>query len=162
MSVTVGTDSYITIAEATTILENYFDTDNWTGATTANQELALTKATKNIDSLKLRFSKYDEDQTLQFPRNCLLRGRNDLVLGTVPDLIKEAQAVEALGVLDQRAGTTNSLVELQKLGVKSQSVEGTSVTFSDDEVTAQRNRVLISDEAKSLLKPYIATVVARR
>ena len=164
--ITVGTDSYITVAEATTILEDHFDTDNWTGATTADQELALKKAAKNIDNQKLRFVKYDEDQVLEFPRNCLLRGQNDSTDNVVPDKIKEAQALEALGVLDYRANKNNSqTATLQaERGITSKSVEGTSVSYDKDYQKELRTKKygMMSEDAKMILKPWIATVFARR
>ena len=162
MSITVGTDSYITVAEATTILEDYFDTDNWTGATTANQEKALKQATRNIDSQNLRGGKVEE-QALAFPRSIYFDYDGD-EYGVTPEAVKKAQALEALTILDERANPDQSAI-LQSKGIVSQSVEGTSVTYDSELVRRKVNNnknQLLSTEAKSLLSKYIQRTFARR
>ena len=162
MSITVGTDSYITVAEATTILANFFDTENFDDATEANKELALKQATRDIDSLKYLGTKYDDEQALLFPRDFVNYAQGETALQVVNDKIKIAQALEALKIMDNRVDGEDQMIALQKKGVKSQSVEGTSVTYSDDSIDKQRKKVMKSDEALVYLKPFIQTVFPRR
>ena len=161
MSITVGTDSYITVVEADTILDDFFDADNWENATEANKEKALKQATRNIDAQNLRGAKVEE-QTLAFPRSVYFDYDGD-EYGVTPNAVKTAQALEALAILDERANPDQSTA-LQKKGVVSQSIEGTSVTYDSDLVKRKANDKveLLSSEAKSLLRKYIQRTFARR
>ena len=158
MGITVGTDSYITVADATTILEGYFDTDNWTGATTDTQEKALKQATRNIDAQLLKGSKYVESQELEFPRNFTYVEE----AGEIPDKVKQSCSLEALAILDERAADS-SITALQQAGIKSQSIEGTSVTFLDSVVYNNSSDIIKmkSKEAKNLLRIWLETTFAR-
>jgi len=161
MSITVGTDTYATLEEITTILSNYFDTDNFDNASTANQEKAAKQATRNIDSLRLMYQKYDYSQALEFPRNECMQYLDE-TLGVVGDIVKEAQALETLKILDDRANP-DTIKELQTKGIKSQSIEGTSVTFDGLAVQREINKQdnLISKDARKLLRPYIQSSYSR-
>ena len=163
MSITVDTDSYISVAEATTILDDFFDVDNWTDATTDNKEKALKQATRNIDSLYYLGAKYDLEQALEFPRSFINYAEGETALGTVNDKIKIAQALEALKILDDRANGEDQVVVAQSKGIKSQSVEGTSVSYSELAINKQLNKTntLKSSEAKQYLKSWIQTVFSR-
>ena len=160
MSLTVGTDSYITIAEATTLLADYFDTTNFTSGTTADQEKALKKATRVIDLQILKFIKYLYTQALEFPRNCNIYGID--TMGEVPDKIKLCTALEALGILDNREDT-DEYTTLKEKGVISQSIADTSITFEKDAVLKENSKMVIfrSREAEQLIKPWIQNTFNR-
>ena len=162
VTVTVGTNSYITVAECTTILGDFFDVDNWTNASNDTKEKALKMATRNIDSLNLLYEKYDVEQALAFPRNVNL-AYLDEVDGEIPDLVKKAQALEALNVLDERA-SVNSIQQAQANGIQSQSIEGTSVTYSSIAIEKSYNKTdqLTSKIVRRILKPYIQSTFSRR
>ena len=155
MAITVGTDSYISIADAQAILDNYFDTDNWDSADTTTKEKSLKQATRNIDTLYLLYSKYDDTQALQFPRSVAMQFLNEK-LGEIPESVEKATTMEALKILDERANADP--VELLKAkGIKSQSIKDTSFTFDDLALRKKVSRQdsLVSDDARKLLRPYI-------
>ena len=143
------------------LLANFFDTDNWDDATTANQEKALKQATRNIDELLYLGSKYNLTQALSFPRSFINYSEGETSSGTVNDKIKTAEALEALKILDNRVDGQDGIALLQSKGIKSQSVEGTSVTFVDSAIDDERDRIMQSSEAYSLLKPWIETMFSR-
>lgn len=155
MSIIIGTDSYVSVEDATTYLGNYFDTDNWTSETEANKEIALKQATRRIDSLNIRFSKYDREQSLEFPRSVNFECFADTA-GEIPIRVEEATAVEALKILDDRASTDDT-EETQEKGIVSQSIENTSVTYDADIVKKKSKEKfkLYSKEARAILNPYL-------
>jgi len=163
MAITVGEDSYITLVEAQSYLDNEFDTDSWDNATESDKEKALKQATKKIDSQFLLYSKYDSEQTLEFPRNITIYGYNETD-GVVPDKVKEAQALEALNVLDyvtNANGLKTSVVDAQK-GVVSRSVKSASVTYDKDANERLRAQKLeLSDDVQTLLRAWIQTTFGR-
>lgn len=62
-------NSLMSVADADQIIENFGDSTDWSGATTAEKEAALRQATRYLD---LHYSwagyKIDADQALQWPR----------------------------------------------------------------------------------------------
>jgi len=155
MAVVVDVDSYISVAEADVILSDYFDIENWTNATETTKETALKMATRNIDSLNLRFMKYDTGQPLEFPRNIVMLYLNGTEAVT-PQKVKIATAVESLAILDKRA-SSDGIDELKAEGIKSQSIEGASVTFDDVAVRKETNKIdnVVSNVVIKSLDPWI-------
>lgn len=153
--ITVGTDSYVSVEDATTYLENYFDTENWSSETEANKEIALKQATRRIDSLNIRFSKYENEQNLEFPRSVNFECFADTA-GEIPLRVEEATAVEALKILDDRANTDDTETAQEK-GIVSQSIENTSVTYDADIVKKKSKErfKLYSKEARAIIDPYL-------
>jgi hypothetical protein len=92
MALTVGTNSYITMAEAVAYFGGRLRTEPWDFAETADREKALIHATRLLEALPWAGEKSDADQALAFPR-----GEDD----TVPQPIKDAQAELALALLDE-------------------------------------------------------------
>lgn len=100
MPLTIGTNSYATLAEAQAYLWQTFRADEWNywapatpptdPDTLTAQESALTTAAKLIDRQPLRGSKADPAQALAFPR--------DYTDG-VPQDVKDAQVEVALWLL---------------------------------------------------------------
>jgi len=69
LSLTVGTNTYISLADAETYMEKVYDPDGlWAAATDAVKNNLLAQATIDIDSEHWRYAKTDDDQTLEFPR----------------------------------------------------------------------------------------------
>lgn len=74
MTITVGTDTYITILEADAYLESTrLSTDAqlvaWKALNDANKEILLRNATYALERIKFPGKKNDSDQTLMFPRD---------------------------------------------------------------------------------------------
>lgn len=74
MSLSVGTDSYVTLSEANDLVASYFLSSDatrtaWNNASDSDREIALRKSCKSIDKIRdfVGKRKY-KSQTLEFPR----------------------------------------------------------------------------------------------
>lgn len=170
---TVGTNTYVSLVEATAYFANRLWSEDFTGATADQQAQALIMATKAIDRQLYKGVKKLSTQALQFPR-CYKaypievdEGFIESYIGNLPEIgtegkgwycevsvhqnIKDAQCEEALAIL----GRGNSKRrKLQQSGVQSFSMGGLSESYK-----AGAGRGLISVEAIDLLKPYRAGAV---
>lgn len=96
MALTVGTNSYLTVAEASAYLSRRLHAEAWAGVVTTgapfvpSREVALLHAATLLESLPWAGDKSDPDQALSFPRN----GDAD-----APQAVKDAQAEIALWLL---------------------------------------------------------------
>jgi hypothetical protein len=162
MALTVGTDSYILLADADAYLSSVYSTLDakmiaWTALTDANKEAHLRAATKTIDRQPLTGYKVTSTQVLAFPRVVYteydqeyintagaITNDNWYVQTSVPNEVKYAECEIAI----ELASGTSNRVELQRQGVKSFSLGKLSETY-----TGSQNRI-ISQEAKELLSPY--------
>lgn len=162
MALTVGTDSYVTLAEASEYLAARLGATAWESADDATREKALKHATRAIDRQTFIGRKEDEDQALAFPR-CYLSPpaahnyRSDIITRwwcetAVPQAVRDAQCEEALARLD-REGT--SRLKLQRDGVESTSIGALSETYQKG-----AGRGLLSQDARELLRSYLAGAVA--
>lgn len=121
MTLTVGTDTYISLADALTYLESvYISTDAqlvaWKAISTdGDREIHLRNACYVIERIKFPGVKYDPDQALAFPRDRILPfpARRDPIFeevkeveGVVPDSVKYAQVEEALEMASPSGDTT--------------------------------------------------------
>ena len=164
MALTIGTDSYISLAAAETyITENYISTETkpiaWALLTNANKEILLRRAAKLIDRQPLVGIKAGSTQAMEFPRAIYTDyKRRDLPIITThfdsdwyvqtetPDAVKYAQVEIALTA----TAATPKRVELQQQGVKSFSLGKLSESYG----SGQQNAI-VSQEAKEYLKPYL-------
>ena len=135
------TTPYITVSEATAILNERLNIDVWTTAIYADKGRALNMATQVINRFNYISEKYDSTQTNEFPR----------LDNLIPDEIKLACSLIAMALLD------NVDPELEKVNL---SVTGRS--FSDGKTTYDRAFVpehfahgVPSAEAWSLLNKYM-------
>ena len=160
----VGTDTYISAADATAYIAKYYPTTDakyvaWAALTETNKDIVLRRAARTIDNLRLVGIKAISTQTLQFPRS-LPTSVNDEYNGTitlnwydgyytqteVPASVKYAQVEIAL----QLSVGEPKRIELQRQGVKSISIGKLSETYGGGRYA------VISHEARELLAPYIA------
>ena len=169
MALVVGTDTYISQADATTYVgANYPTTSTeyttWTALSSNDKDLYLRKACKKLDRQILRGIKAFDTQTLEFPRairtdyyntnypNTTLRFTADWVVeGSVSQSVKDAQVEEAITIATYGI-QANKRIELQNQGVKSFSLGSLSESYSGRKAGATR---LLSNEAIELLKYYI-------
>ena len=169
MAVTVGTDTYITQADATTYISDYHVNDyvggssdasvsNWEDLTSDNKDVYLRKATKILQSIPVVGIKATEAQTLEFPRaiwrenafytstrSNFFPNDNWYVQTSVPDDIKYAQAEIALDLM----GGVSERARMQREGVKSFSLGKLSENYGSGKPNT------LPYEAKELLKPYM-------
>ena len=73
MSLSVGTDSYVTLSEAEELVSSYFmSSDNtriaWSLASEADKEVALRRSCNSINNLKFVGRRKNTSQKLEFPR----------------------------------------------------------------------------------------------
>ena len=155
-------DSYV--AEATA--REYFADDPRATAFIALASTAiawyLARATKIIDALPLRGTKYltDGTQSLQFPRQYREGYDMDELTGEaeVPQRVKDACCEEALALYLEQAGRGVSRAALQEAGVQSYQIPGIiSETFRPGVTNARYG--LRSPDAYRLLSRYIARSV---
>lgn len=169
VTLTVGTNTYITLADADTYFANRLYSTAWTGATDDDCSRALIMATKAIDRCFLKGKRKAEGQTLAFPRCYRYDTRYAAYYNTLtPNLyedgwycesditstIEDACCEEALELLKQGA-TGGMRKRLQAEGVTAVTVMGVSETYGRKTIGSP----LSSAEAKELVKPYLAGAV---
>ena len=126
----------------------------WAAASSAEKLAALEEATRRIDGMILRGTKYDSDQALEFPRiiDGVTVGNADQD-AEVPTQVLWACLEEAMAIL---AAGSGSLKDLQEQGVSSMSIGGKlSYTF----VAGAGNSGLQSAAAKRYMRRYIGAEV---
>jgi len=105
MAITVGTDSYISLADAESYFETRLHAGNRNEATDTDKEKALKHATRMIDDLFAWPGELtDEDQVLDWPRSDVVdsEGR-DIASDAIPVPIENGtceQALYLLGAID--------------------------------------------------------------
>jgi len=165
MALVVGTDTYISIADASTYLTaNYLSTDSkliaWNALSDANKEVLLRKATRLLDQQPIVGYKVSTAQALAFPRMIWSDfafdnwGDGRIYNGwyeqtSVPDDVKYAQCEIAVDNVNP-----NKRAELQRQGVKSFSLGSLSESYGSGTNNA------LPYTAREYLAPYIAGSVA--
>ena len=158
-------DSYVAEATEATAREYFADDPRATAfIALASTAIAwyLARATKIIDALPLRGTKYltDGTQSLQFPRQYREGYDMDELTGEaeVPQRVKDACCEEALALYLEQAGGSSSRAALQEAGVQSYQIPGIiSETFRAGASTGRYG--LRSANAYRLLSRYIARSV---
>lgn len=176
MAITVGENSYLTIAEADTYMtENYVSTSTelvtWNALTDGDKEIHLKNATKRIDRQIIRGIKAVDSQTLEFPRaiksNCnyyydtnvtgvnVNRYYGYIVEEEVAERVKDAQVEEAMSLSVEGTSVSNRS-KLQQQGVKSFTLGDLSETYGSGLSSSYNSTKFISNTAKELMKYYLA------
>ena len=146
--------SYLDAASADTLAASRPTNTAWAAATSAQKLAALEEATRRIDSMILRGTKYDSDQALEFPRiiDGVTVGNADQD-AEVPTPVLWACLEEAIAIL---AAGSGSLKDLQEQGVSSMSIGGKlSYTF----IAGAGDSGLQSAAAKRYMRRYIGAAV---
>lgn len=154
-TVTAPTESsYLDAASADTLAASRPTNTAWAAASSVEKLAALEEATRRIDSMILRGTKYDSDQALEFPRiiDGVTVGNADQD-AEVPTQVLWACLEEAIAIL---AAGSGSLKDLQEQGVSSMSIGGKlSYTF----IAGAGNSGLQSAAAKRYMRRYIGATV---
>lgn len=165
VTVTVGTNSYISVTNADLYFNNRLFTTVWTGSSADDKARALIGATKIIDRQFLKGRKKLNTQTLAFPRCYLVDQRSisnlnyignvELVWDgslwceiEVPEAVLDSCCEEAIALLDRGNSKRR---KLQNEGVQSVSIGSTSEAYK-----LSAGRGLLSQEARELLRQYLA------
>ena len=178
MALTVGTNSYISVADADTYFDARLFSTAWTDADNATKEAALITASRMIDRMQLAGRPADIDQALAFPRCTPIQGfyynaytpverhryserplSGDsryqqvswICQDAVPQAVIDATCEEAIARLER--GDSERL-KAQREGVTDVQVGNVRESYGTARAVAMRG--LLSDEAKGLLVPYIA------
>lgn len=124
----VGVNTYMTVEEADSIVEDEFDSteeeyDIWQSLDTASKQRVILKGTRAISGLIWRGIQYHGYQQMAWPR--LIQYR-----------YVECPYEVKVGILKQslkdRVNGAKQESKLQELGVKSYSIKGASITFNDN------------------------------
>lgn len=176
--ITVGTDSYTSIATANAVLMLRLGVDAWTAASDDDKARALVVATRAIDSLRLVGQRAVWDQTLEFPRAIYRGTSGDVGYGdpnypldstvlprtymyssawsvdtTVPALVIEACCLEAAARLEN---VGNDRAQLQAQGVTQITLGKLSETYGG------KSHGLVSGDAAALMRRWIVNSAVMR
>lgn len=138
MTLAVGTNSYVTVAEADAYFTDRFGYDKWASETA--QEAALVSAAQQLDLLCIWYGYLvDDEQLLAFPRNP--------DADPVPQDVKDAQCEIAYAIVDTGSTSTSADDALSEL-------KAGSVTLKFDANSATEDNPLINSLTIKLLSPY--------
>lgn len=142
LSLTVGTNTYISLADAETYAERLYGPRRtaWDAATDATKNSLLAQACLDIDSVMWRGNKTASDQTLEFPRD------GEATTDDSYTKIEEAQVEQALWLLTYNQERREAIAGQ---GVRSVSVGGISESYPGG--TLPR----LCQRARELLRAYL-------
>lgn len=120
----VGTDSYVTVAEADTYHLASIHGANWTAAVTLTKEQALLTATRMLERQEWVGAKTSPSQALDWPRTGVVDPEGVAVSSaTVPAFIKNAQMELALALINDPSVQTSVDTSLNTRRLKAGSAE---------------------------------------
>ena len=121
MPLTVGTNSYVTMADANAYFKYAIHAKSWVDASTPEKESALVTATRSLDRQNWVGSKTVDTQPLQWPRTGVIdRDEGEINPLVVPQEVIDANCELALALLDdvtvQSNADTGSNIKKLKAG----------------------------------------------
>lgn len=169
VTITVGTNSYISLADAKTYFSTRLYADAWTAADDDTKSSALIMATRKIDRQKFNGQKANYDQTLKFPRAFYLGQRYNRKFGLTIDNVRGAgwyvetevsndviyAVCEEAAAILRIGAAANKRAELQAQGVTSFSLGSLSENYGP----GSKGEKILSVEAREYLSSYLAGVV---
>lgn len=150
MALIVGTNSYISVADADTYFTDRLFATAWTALSAGDKAKALIMATQQIDRLTFKGQKVTVGQTLQFPRFVHV-STGYIETDSIPSIVEDATCEQALYLVQSNA---DARVQLQRAGVQSYNIGGLSETF-----TKAGYGKYYPDEVRMLLRPYLLKAV---
>lgn len=118
-------NSYLSVVDATAILNERLGTAAWTDAVSDDKARALIMATKEIDSHRYSGRKFNSTQALEFPNTAQCEASDE-----IPARVQLACAEQALWVLQNAStGGSSERQQLQAQGVTSYTIGNLSETF---------------------------------
>lgn len=94
-----SSNSYITVADATTYFDNRLDASDWTAATSDNKAAALITATSWLDTVEFYGDRSATTQALKWPRTDVTCDGVEATAAFIPREIKDATCEAALALL---------------------------------------------------------------
>ena len=147
VTITVNSNSYVTLEEANNILELVFDSAEWSALTDEQKKVCLVNATNKINLLFVKGEKLDSSQELMFPRDWET---------AVSNSVKMAQCYEALEICRYNYSRARE----QSAGVVSRSMESVSVTYIGKEPRKYGGK-LLSEDAFNFIRSYLLLTYSR-
>lgn len=129
----VGTNTYITLAEANTYFADRLGIDAWTNATDDNKNKALLMACKIIDDQQYDGRPVSIVQSSAFPRYGLSNRQKQLLPSlSIPDDVKYAQAEQAASILSDYStfDASSERLQLQREGVTKMEIGDYKETYN--------------------------------
>lgn len=161
VTLTVGTDSYVTVDEANAYMAQRLYADAWTDASADDKVRALVSATRALENLTFKYRPTNMLQVLQFPRT-IVRGpffyddwqfvQNTYDDTIVPQCVKDSECEEAFALL--KYGDSERL-RLQQQGVTSLTLGKLQEQYG---ATSSRQGLLSAD-ALRMMQPWIAGAI---
>lgn len=150
----VGTDSYVSIEEANTIVSETYLSDEverttWESLSDTDKEILLKRATRDIDTLMFRGTQVQlkSVQLLKFPRVI------DCIIVEINNYIKGACVFQAISYKTSSKSKSNLRKELQSQGVTSVSIGKISESY---DIGSSKKLVEINSDSLAYLDRYIA------
>ncbi len=135
------TTSYVTVEEATAILDERLNIEAWTDSIYADKVRATKQATQIINKFNYISSKYEASQVNEFPR----------LDNLIPDEIKLACCLIALSLLDG----VNPDLEQENISVTNRSMSTSKTTYDRGFALEHQAHGVPSAEAWSLMKQFM-------
>jgi len=127
MAIVVGTDTYISVANADTYFTNAIHATAWAAAITATKEKALVTATRMLDRQDWVGAKTSGVQALDWPRTGVTDSEGTAISSvSIPSFIEQACCELALALLNDPSVQTNPD---QKQRISSMSAGSASISF---------------------------------
>lgn len=152
----VGTNTYITLAEANTYFADRLGIDAWTNATDDNKNKALLMACKIIDDQQYDGRPVSIVQSSAFPRYGLKNRQKQLLPSlSTPDDVKYAQAEQALYILEEYStfDASSERLQLQREGVTRIKINDYEEQYSGKGTSGMGHSLCTN--AKERLMPYL-------
>lgn len=148
MSLTVGTDTYVSLASADTYFENRLYSDEWTAASDEDKEFALKQATKMIDRFSFIGAITSLGQILSWPRIGVVDKEGRVVgQSTVPTEILDAACELAFAIIKK-----DYVSDSDQAGIR--EIEAGSVRIRwEGSATIRRLPTVV----REILLPYVTT-----
>lgn len=123
----VGVNTYMTVEEADSIMQDEFESTEaerviWDALDDAGKKRVILKGTRVINTLVWRGTRYPGFQSMPWPR---------LIQFNYVECPYEVKLAILKQSLKDRINDEKQETKLQELGVKSYSIKGASITFTD-------------------------------
>ena len=168
MSLTIGSNTYVTVEEADDYAESHYLTDAqrvaWEQMSAGDKEICLRRACSRLECLKYAGVKFSFPQILSFPRylgenyamidGVLYAPETEVYpeLREIPTAVKVAQIEEAMEIASPTDDTAKK--EIRSGAVESYSIGHLSETFALA-ASGSMVSILSSSKAQNAIAPYV-------
>ena len=142
MTLIVGTDTYVTLAEADEYFASSLKADDWDALSDATKEILLKSAVRRMEGKPYLGTKQVESQALEFPRYF-----DNAIFDGTPDDIKSAQCEIALSLYQNQ---DNKILQAKAMGLTSISLGNQSYSLN----TQASGDIIINQDAQYHLNQW--------